>query len=434
MAPINYLRKQGHLILLYLDDRLVIERPESDEERADLLSGKKIPRSAFAICALASALGTFIHREKSTFIPTQRLEFLGFIFDTEKETIAIPQAKWDKFKQEVTSLLSKGHIPVKALERIRGKCVHFMYVERKMRLYIREQNEAIAQALHNGFGTIPLNSRLRKELRRWLDPSLMSRGGMFIDEIKINEPFYWTRKMAPKHIYMKEAYAILVTLRKKGSLLKNRRLLMMCDNQIVCSAIYHGSKASSELNDVVLEIYEIARKHNIDLRAEYVRTSEQLAEEPSRTFDFNESKLTDEAFRELERKWGQSPTVDAFASEENAKTESFVTRFHDDGAWRSDFFQINKWRSKEVIYAFPPPKIAELTLKYLEKYASKHHWALVLITYETVTLPIAAAKRNGWRLERITSSPAVLRPFRSFSKNLDYFKPLAKGASFTMSQ
>ena len=254
-------------------------------------------------------------------------------------------------------------------------------------------------------------------------------GGMFIDEVKVNEPFYWTKKMAPKNIYLKEAYAILVTLRKKGSLLKNRRLLMMCDNQIVCSAIYHGSKASSELNDVVLEIYEIARKYNIDLRAEYVPTKEQLADEPSRTFDFNESKLTDEAFRELVKKWGKTPTIDAFASEENAKLKSFITRFHDDGAWRSDFFQVTKWRSKEVIYAFPPPKIAELTLKYLEKYAAKHHWALVLIAYETATLPIAAAERNGWRLEKISASPAVLRPFRSFSTEWDYFKPIAKVAT-----
>ena len=147
---------------------------------------------------------------------------------------------------------------------------------------------------------------------------------MFIDDINVNEQFYWTRKMAPKNIHIKEAYAILVALRKKSSLLKNRMLLMMCDNQIVCSAINHGSKASSELNDLILEIYKVAREHNIDIRAEYVRSTEQLADEPSRTFDFNDSKLTDQAFREVVEKLGQSPTVDAFASEENAKTQSFM--------------------------------------------------------------------------------------------------------------
>jgi len=460
-APINLLRKQGHMILLYLDDRLIIERPASDEERRDLLSGKKVPRSAFAICALASALGTFIHREKSTFVPTQRLEYLGFIFDTEKETIAIPQAKWDRFKQEVTSLLETNHIPVKALERIRGKCVHFMYVERRMRLYIREMNDAIAQAQESGFGIIPIGSRLRKELRRWLDPSLVSRetkwietgvcemhisldnarrtlvytdasggaGGMFIDELKVNEPFYWTKKMAPKNIYMKEAHAILIALKKKGSLLKNRRLLLMCDNQIVCSAIYNGSKASSDLNDLILEIYEVARKYNIDLRAEYVVTTEQLADEPSRTFDFNECKITDLAYAELIRKWGSSPSVDAFASEENARSKRYVARYHDDGAWRTDFFQICNWRAGDVIYVFPPPKIAEIALRYLEKHASKHSWALVVITYEAVSLPLAAAVRNGWRLERLTTTPAVVRPFRSFSPEWDYYKPIQPGAN-----
>jgi hypothetical protein len=460
-APINYLRNRGHMILLYLDDRLIIERPGSEEERRNLLNGSQIPRSAFAICALASALGTVIHREKSTFLPTQRLEYLGFIFDTEHETIAIPQKKWDTFKAEVSLLLKQSHIPVKALERIRGKCVHFMYVERKMRLYIREQNDAIAQALERGGGTIAIYSRLRKELNRWLDPSLVQQevkwietgvchihipldlarrtlvytdasggaGGIFIDGLKIDEPFYWSKKMAPKNIYMKEAFAILVMLRKKGSLLKNRRLLVKCDNQIVCSAIYNGSKKSSELNDLILAIYDLARKHNIDLRANYVDTKNQLADEASRTFDYNESKISDKAFSELIAKWGMTPTVDAFAAEENARQRSYVSRFHDDGAWRVDFFQITKWRAKEAIYAFPPPKIADLTLKYLEKYAKHVPWALVLVAHETCTIPMTIARRNGWRLEKLESSPAVLRPHRRLSEEWDYYKPIAPGAT-----
>jgi hypothetical protein len=249
-----------------------------------------------------------------------------------------------------------------------------MYVERKMRLYIREQNDAIAQALERGGGTIAIYSRLRKELNRWLDPSLVQQevkwietgvchihipldlarrtlvytdasggaGGIYIDGLKIDEPFYWSKKMAPKDIYMKEAFAILVMLRKKGSLLQNRRLLVKCDNQIVCSAIYNGSKKSSELNDLILAIYDLARKHNIDLRANYVDTKNQLADEASRTFDYNESKISDKAFSELIAKWGMAPTVDAFAAEENARQRTYVSRFHDDGAWRVDFFQITK--------------------------------------------------------------------------------------------
>ena len=54
---------------------------------------------------------------------------------------------------------------------------------------------------------------------------------------------------------------------------------------------------------------------------------------------------------------------------------------------------------------------------------------MVLIAYETTTLPLAAAKRNGWRIERVSASPAVLRPFRNFSAEWDYFKPITKGAS-----
>jgi hypothetical protein len=455
-APINFLRNRGHIILLYLDDRLLVIRPKSDKERQDLLDGKIIPGTAFAMCALATALGTFIHREKSTFLPVQRLEYLGFIFDTEKETIAIPQPKWDKFKAEVESILALDHVNVKALERIRGKCVHFMYVERRMRLYIREQNAEIKFGEDNGFSSIPLTKRLRKELQRWLDPKLMSRetkwieigvcelhikadrkertlvytdasgaaGGLFIEETRSCEPFYWTEKDAEKTIYMKEAIAILVALKRKGSLLKNRRVLLKCDNQIVCSAIDNGSKASSDLNDTILNIYEVARSHNIDIRAEYVNTKSQLADEPSRTFDFNECKITDSAFAELTKLWGKTPTVDAFATAENTRCEAFVSRYHDDQAWRKDFFTIASWREKEVIYAFPPTKLAPLVLKYLRKYAAKRDWCLLALGYETVPIVVALAQNANLKTVRLTATTSVVRPNRKFSEEFQYYRPV----------
>ena len=462
-APIRFLRNRGHMILLYLDDRLIIERPVSDEERENLLAGRAVPRSAFAMCALAVAGGTFIHREKSTFIPSQRLEFLGFIFDTNKETIAIPQGKWDKFKEEVENILKTHQVATKALERIRGKCVHFMYVERKMRLYIREQNEAIKQALDRGFASIPLNRRLRKELKRWLDPTLTSRetkwietgvcelhidmdkaertlvytdasggaGGLYIEELKASEPFYWPDSMASKNIYMKEAYAILIALRRKGSLLRNRRVLMECDNQIVCSAFYNGSK-KSDLNDLILNIYDEARKYNIDMRIEYVNTNDQLADEPSRTFDFNECKITDKAYREILEKWSVTPTLDAFATAENRRCESYIARYHDDGAYRRDFFTVSRWRKKEIIYAFPPPTLATLVLKYLQNYASKNEWALIALGYETVPLAVAIGRQSGLEVHKLDTEISVLRPERRFSEEWNYYKPVAESSTTWM--
>lgn len=455
-APINFLRNRGHLMLLYLDDRLIIIRPKSDKERKDLLEGKIIPRSAFAICALASGLGTFIHREKSTFLPSQRLEYLGFIFDTEKETIAIPQVKWDKFQTEVKTILKGSHVNVKTLERIRGKCVHFMYVERRMRLYIREQNEEIKEGETKGFSSVAITKRLRVELNRWLDPKLTSRetkwietgvcelhtdvdkaertlvytdasgaaGGLYIGETRSCEPFYWKDGDATKNIYMKEAIAIEIALRRKGSLLSNRRVMLKCDNQIVCSAIFNGSRSNPALNDVIINIWNLARKHNIDIRVEYVNTKEQLADEPSRTFDFNECKVTDVAFREILNKWGETPTVDAFAATENHRCDRYVSRYHDDEAWRVNFFTITKWRPKEVIYAFPPTKLAALVFKYLRKYAGNNKWAIVALGYETTPIVAALAYNAGLRVEKLTAQTSVIRPIKQYSEEWDYYRPV----------
>ncbi|CAG5101477.1 Oidioi.mRNA.OKI2018_I69.YSR.g17127.t1.cds [Oikopleura dioica] len=98
---------------------------------------------------------------------------------------------------------------------------------------------------------------------------------------------------------------------------------------------------------MVFRIHEAAELHNIDLRVDYVNTKEQLADEPSRTFDFNGKEITDEAFDEISRAWPQKFTLDAFATKENARTERYISRFHDDQAWASDFFRFTKLRHKE---------------------------------------------------------------------------------------
>ncbi|CAG5101403.1 Oidioi.mRNA.OKI2018_I69.YSR.g17054.t1.cds [Oikopleura dioica] len=404
-------------------------------------------------CYLACALGTFIHREKSTFVPTHRLEFLGFIFDTKEMTIAIPKPKWEKFQAEVRSVLRGNHVHQKILEQIRGKCVHFMYVERKMRLFIRIQNEAIKLAIDSGDPMIPLKPDLVTELRRWIrnaspketrwietgvvhlkkeifrEEDLKERllvytdasggaGGLCVENLGAKEPFYWPKGFENEDIFMKEAYAILVLLQRKGSLLKNRRVLIKCDNQVVCSALYHGSR-TGRLNEMVFRIYEAAERHNI----------EQLADEPSRTFDFNESEITDEAFDEITRAWKRKFTLDAFATKENARTERYISRFLDDQAWASDFFRFTKWRRKEVIYAFPPRKMASIVFRYLEDYAMSIPWALVVIKYERTPMAITLAKRRGLRTLKLKSKVAVISPSPKKTEGMGYYKPISDAAT-----
>ncbi|CAG5101436.1 Oidioi.mRNA.OKI2018_I69.YSR.g17087.t1.cds [Oikopleura dioica] len=107
-TPVNYLRKQGIRCFLYLDDRLLIVRPSSPAQARNFLNGSKTPRELVAALLLFTLLGTFINRKKSTPRPLQVLEFLGFTINTIDCTIAIPRAKWERFKQEAAAVRKKN--------------------------------------------------------------------------------------------------------------------------------------------------------------------------------------------------------------------------------------------------------------------------------------------------------------------------------------
>ena len=76
--PFGYLRSQGHLSVVYMDD--------------SYLQGDSISSCQSNIAntvSLLQALGFNINREKSVLTPTQSLEFLGFILNSVNMTITL---------------------------------------------------------------------------------------------------------------------------------------------------------------------------------------------------------------------------------------------------------------------------------------------------------------------------------------------------------
>ena len=84
-CAVNFLRKMGIDIFLYLDDRLVIEKNVGPYELKLIRTGKIAPRAAWLTHALITALGGYISKKKSTFICSTELDFLGFEINTEKQ-------------------------------------------------------------------------------------------------------------------------------------------------------------------------------------------------------------------------------------------------------------------------------------------------------------------------------------------------------------
>ena len=142
---VNFLRKQGIKITLYLDDRLLIITPESEEQRQKILSEEIIAKEVWLVAATLVALGGFVNLEKSEFKPTQRIEFLGFELDTAKETVEIPKGRWQQLKKRMEEAEKGERVELKLLERIRGTQASMVEVFPNMRMLIRQLTILITQ-------------------------------------------------------------------------------------------------------------------------------------------------------------------------------------------------------------------------------------------------------------------------------------------------
>ncbi|CAG5104071.1 Oidioi.mRNA.OKI2018_I69.chr1.g1079.t1.cds [Oikopleura dioica] len=400
LCGVNFLRKNGIKITLYLDDRLLAVTPESEEERRQLLSGEKTSKEVWATVATLVALGGYVNIAKSTFEPTQRIEFLGFILDTENETVEIPIQRWSALKNLMRDAEAEAEIPTRTLERIRGTMASMAEVLPNMRMLIRQTTILISEAIRNEKESCILTQEVREEWRLWnlLEEKGLKRhwtklnrqetgliiytdasshaGAIVIEHWKLEERFAWEPDVADKHIGIKEALAIQYTLEWYGQKLQNKRALFLCDNDSVVQGAIAGSK-DPEMNRILVRIWTLAHRFNIDMKVDWVSTKKQLADAPSRDLDSREQKLTANGFAYLQSHLRDPLDIDVAATPLNNKCRDFIARRETKGAFGKDFlsFPIHALIGRKL-YAFPPPKISHKYYNRLTEIATP--WALVV--------------------------------------------------------
>ncbi|CAG5108577.1 Oidioi.mRNA.OKI2018_I69.chr1.g3861.t1.cds [Oikopleura dioica] len=431
LCGVNFLRKNGIKITLYLDDRLLAVTPESEEDRRQLLAGEKVGKEVWATVATLVALGGYVNITKSTFKPTQRIEFLGFILDTESETVEIPMQRWAALKNLMKEAEAKTEVPSQMLERIRGTMASMAEVLPNMRMLIRQTTILISQALREEKESCLLTKEVREEWRLWtlLEEKGLKRhwtklnrqetgliiftdasshaGAIVIEQWKLEERFAWEAEMADKHIGIKEALAIQFTLEWYGQKLKNQRALFLCDNDSVVQGAIAGSK-DPEMNTILVRIWTLAQRFNIDMKVDWVSTKKQLADAPSRDLDSREQKLTANGFAYLQSHLSDPLDIDVAATPLNNKCRDFIARRETKGAFGRDFlsFPIHELIGRKL-YAFPPPKIAHKYYNRLTEIATP--WALVVPCFEAEPLVVTQAKLKGYRVFDIPAD-SILTP------------------------
>lgn len=85
------LRRMGHVNIPvgYIDDSLLVG--DTFEE---------CKQNVHDTVKLVTDLGFIVHEDKSVFVPSKKLQFLGFLIDTEKMIVTLTQEKKDRLVEE----------------------------------------------------------------------------------------------------------------------------------------------------------------------------------------------------------------------------------------------------------------------------------------------------------------------------------------------
>ena len=366
MKPIvAFLRRLGVRIIIYLDDMIILNQ-NSTELMKDLNS----------LLFLLTRLGFAINWKKSALKPTQTLEFLGFLIDTVKMTMSLPEDKVSKLTQKCLKLISEKTVKVRAVAEVVGLFTSSVRAILPAPLHYRHLQMAQTKGLLVGQSyetKITLSLEALKELRWWVDnirgwngkaimtpsPDMtidtdasLSGWGAVWKHQKIGG--VWTPEEANLHINVLELTGALFAVRAFAKDKQNAHVHLRMDNVSAVTYIQKmGGTRSSRLLEVAGTLWDFCLQRNILLSAEYLPGSlnGQADWESRHSSDTSDWQLDKSLFQAINQRWGPLE-MDLFASRHNAQLSLYVSWKPDPFAMAVDAFLMD-W-NRGIPYLFPP--------------------------------------------------------------------------------
>ncbi|VDI64552.1 Hypothetical predicted protein, partial [Mytilus galloprovincialis] len=343
LVAMSYCRSLGVPGLLYIDDRLVPEWKGDSTDKADpyYLALKGL----YIVCQVLVRLGYFLNLTKCVLTPTKCLKFLGMLCDSRKMAFILPQEKKISFSELKEKILANDEVALKTLQRFAGKCISFVLAIPGSRLYSREVNRAVGIAFKNS-RPIKIYNELRAEISMWRfldnwtgcapwrdekhlqvvlasDATPYKWGSFLVHQGKTKEfgDFWIQGQNSEEAIHVKEAFALLNTLKSVQSQLMDHRVDAFCDNMAVVKAWENQGGRDPSLNAVLKDIFYFTHEFNISLHVHFIASADNPADKESRRMSKADAKLSDEYWRFVEDKFGPH-SIDLMALDSNVMLDS----------------------------------------------------------------------------------------------------------------
>ena len=392
LKPIfDFLRKKGHVSVYYIDDSWVMAN--SYEECL-----KNITDTA----EILSASGFIVNERKSEKIPSQKIKFLGFYFDSVEMTISLPREKRQNLFELCLNFLEMNRVKIRHLAKLIGVIVSCLPAVRYGKLFYRyleiNRNEALRVSYGNFDEYTFLNDKSRDEISWWqqnihstynllrypaydtiltTDASLLGWGAVFQGTSTGGQ---WNSEESNYSINALELLAVLFGLKSFKEINSCVHVRVQSDNVTAVTYINNqGGIKSVKCHEISLKIWIWAKENNFHISAEHLPGYENvLADRASRIFDLNtEWSLDHNIYMKISNKFGPFE-IDLFASRLNAKHENYASWKPDPHAMFIDAFS-RSWENL-YFYAFPP---FSLITRVLSKIQSENAQGVVIVPFWT---------------------------------------------------
>ncbi|XP_018493987.1 uncharacterized protein LOC108863840 [Galendromus occidentalis] len=372
------LRQRGVVLIVYLDDFLLIANSPS-----------RLTEHTEATTSLLQSLGYTINFEKSSLIPAQRVTYLGYNIDSATMRLSVPGEKLLQIKRDINLLLETSNTTLRTLYRVLGKLNALTTIVRSLRYHCSSLARLVStttRRTRNLEAIEQLPSDIRSDLEWWtthldtiatgpIRPPLVSL------EITSDSSLQgwgawcshgatggaWNDDDRHLHINALELKAIFLAVQRLAKDCSNTTIAIRTDNTNAMHSINNfGSLHSPTLNSLSRQIWAWAFDRNLHLKATYIPgVLNDIADTLSRTVLDNHSySLHQATFDRLNSMHGPFQ-IDLFADFSNHEVDTYFSWVKDPFAIGVDAF-LSRWDSWTNLYAFPPFKLVDRTLSYLD--------------------------------------------------------------------
>ena len=324
--------------------------------------------SLHACKSLFTSLGLLIHPEKSLDIPSQIATVLGFIINSLDMTISLTTEKKTSLIELCHKTMQSNQITIRDLARLNGKLVSSFPGVAYGPLFYRDLEMAKTEALKLNRGnydsTMVLSDDMKSELQWWVDnletatcPISNGNPDIVIDTDAsligwgaVCNAVTAQGSFTPSDVYYAEGninvlelLAVKYGLQSFASIIKNRHILVRCDNSTAVSYISNMGGTHSRLcNAVAKEIWLWTMTQGVWLTITHIPGKlNKEADFGSRNFNDQTEWSLDLSTSELITKKLGQPEIDLFASYSNAKVACYYSWKPDPGAAHVDAFTVS---------------------------------------------------------------------------------------------